>query len=625
MLCVPHSFSLAFILLISRSVLDSTQFAMPISDLNNVAITSLLPERLAHLYNDPTTLLLPSAVAKQNLSEAGLRPPRVLAERAEYVALVKRMLHLGMLELTDSPRCINGLFGVPKDDESIRLILDARPANCYFLKPATVILPSPSHLAALRVQDERDHLWVAKLDLSNFYHQLALPHWIRPYFALPALMAEEIEDIDNAYVSDALRLASRAARVSIHPCCATLPMGFSHSVFLAQSVHEHILYESGAVQPADNIVFLASPYVDRPLHGLYVDDCVLIGTEQQRLLLVYRRVVDAYRAKRLPPKTAKCVEPTLQPVTVLGMDIDGRHASISLSVRRHAKLLLATASFLAQPLVTGRELAVIIGGWTWPMLLRRPLLAALKHSYTFAQRFDCAEPRPLWPVVRRELLVLVSLSPMLVCDLRMPLWPTLLATDASMEAAGVVAAPLSKQLRTALWPIMTHADSRLLPMDTESALLGTRPTHHWPVLDASQPVLDHRRSTIDTSSLHVTATAAVEAARWTEIISAPWRQPVTHINELELHAVLIAVRWVLSHPSAVGTQLMLLTDSSSIYFGMNKGRSSSPRVLSLLRRYAALLLGGGLTVLPAWVPSALNPADDASRRLVPTMLPRKHG
>lgn len=91
----------------------AAKVALP-SDLNNVAITSLLPERLAHLYNDPTTLLLPSAVAKQNLVDAGLRPPRVLAERAEYVALVNRMLQLGMLELTDSPRCINGLFGVPR-------------------------------------------------------------------------------------------------------------------------------------------------------------------------------------------------------------------------------------------------------------------------------------------------------------------------------------------------------------------------------------------------------------------------------------------------------------------------------------------------------------------------------
>lgn len=494
------------------------------------------------------------------------------------------------------------------------------------MRPAPVILPSPSHVTALRVQDARDHLWVAKLDLSNFYHQLALPQWIRPYFALPALTAEEIEGIDNTYVSDALRQGSSTTRVSIHPCCATLPMGFSHSVFLAQSIHEHVLYESGAVQPADNIVFLASPYVDRPLHGLYVDDCVLFGTEQHRLLLVYRRVVDAYRAKRLPPKTAKCVEPTLQPVTVLGMDIDGRHASVSLSVRRHAKLLLATARFLAQPLVTGRELAVIIGAWTWPMLLRRPLLAALKHSYTFARRFDCVEPRPLWPVVRRELLVLVSLSPMMVCDLRMPLWPTLLATDASMDAAGVVATALSKELRTVLWPIMTHADSRLLPMDKDRALFDSRPSHHWPVLNASQPVLHHRHSTTDTSSLHDTATATVEAAQWTELISSPWRLPVTHINELELHAVLVAVRWVLSHPSAVGTQLMLLTDSSSVYFGINKGRSSSPRVLSLLRRYAALLLAGGLTVLPAWVPSALNPADNASRKFAPTtMRPREHG
>jgi hypothetical protein len=39
-------------------------------------------------------------------------------------------------------------------------------------------------------------------------------------------------------------------------------------------------------------------------------------------------------------------------------------------------------------------------------------------------------------------------------------------------------------------------------------------------------------------------------------------------------------------------------------------------MLAMLRRYAALILASGLTVLIGWIPSALNPADQASRKYV---------
>jgi hypothetical protein len=129
--------------------LVAAQVALP-SELNNVPLLSLLPESVASLYRDPTSLLLSPASARHNLQEARLRKPRVLALRSEYVALVSRMAQLGMLCMTTVPRCVNGLFGVPKGDK-IRLILDARPANCYFVRPPRVRLPSPTHLAALRV------------------------------------------------------------------------------------------------------------------------------------------------------------------------------------------------------------------------------------------------------------------------------------------------------------------------------------------------------------------------------------------------------------------------------------------------------------------------------------------
>ena len=104
----------------------------------------------------------------------------------------------------------------------------------------------------------------------------------------------------------------------------------------------------------------------------------------------------------------------------------------------------------------------------------------------------------------------------------------------------------------------------------------------------------------------------MDAAPWRTIVSTPWAG-VEHINVLELRAALLAVHWVLSYPSALNSRVLLLLDSTVAFFSLWKGRSSSPQLLLVLRKISALLLAGGLSLLPGWVPSAVNPADAPSR------------
>jgi len=59
--------------------------------------------------------------------------------------------------------------------------------------------------------------------------------------------------------------------------------------------------------------------------------------------------------------------------------------------------------------------------------------------------------------------------------------------------------------------------------------------------------------------------------------------------------------------------VFLLLDSTVAFFSLWKGRSSSPGLLLVLRKISALLLAGGLSLQPGWVPSAVNPADAPSR------------
>ena len=597
--------------------LVSERVALP-SSLNNIPLVSLLPASVASLYSNPAVLLLPPEAARENHIEARLRKPRVLAECGEYVALIRRMLHLGMLTLTTTPSCVNGLFGVPKGDQ-IRLILDARPANCYFVAPPRVRLPSPSHLASLRLTEDQP-LYVAKLELSNFYHQLTLPQWMQPYFALPALNHDELLSLGLVDCSDDVR-AAIAAGGRVHPCCTTLPMGFSHSVFIAQCVHEHVMYRDELLRPSDNIVCLTSPLIDRPLHALYIDDNILLGTDYDELNQLFNRISDAYVRAMLPPNDSKRVRPTLDVVTTLGVDIDGRRGVIFLSPSKQHAIISATQRLLTRHSATGLELSAVVGSWTWPMLLRRPALAAFKHVYKFAQLYG-DQYHTLWPCVRRELLVVMSLTPLLRCDLRRRSWSKLMATDASSTGSGVVSTELTAQMESVLWPVITQSDCTLLQeivqprQSDQSSLVKQRPT-----LQAQQPAEVYRASALHTEyrSKAVKDLITSPSLCWSTVIASRWCR-TQHINELELLSLLFSLRWALSHPDSIGRQLHILVDSTSVYFGVNKGRSSSPRMLALLRRYAALTLASRASVLTGWVPSALNPADQASRKY----LKRRH-
>ena len=249
------------------------------------------------------------------------------------------------------------------------------------------------------------------------------------------------------------------------------------------------------------------------------------------------------------------------------------------------------------------------------MLLRRPTLAVFKHVYTFAQRYRDSR-QVLWPCVRRELLVVMSLAPLLQCDLRRQAWSNLVASDASMIGSGVVSTPLDVSLELSLWPLMTQPECTLLPINPQMDL-SNQPElmPAWPILQAKQPVELYRTTVIDAQSIRqeVVNLLTSPSVHWATAISSPWRRS-QHINELELLSLLLSLRWVLSHPDSINRQLHVLVDSSSGYFGVNKGRSSSPRMLALLRRFAALTLASGVSVLTGWVPSTLNPADHASRK-----------
>jgi hypothetical protein len=577
----------------------SDRIALP-SSLSKLSILTLLPPDRAALYaaSSPAIVFSPAThalwTAEMKKLKKPLPPkPKVHAREGEYVRLIRRMLSNGMVVVQcNRPTCVNGILAVTKDEHQDRLIIDARWANTWFVRPRPVRLATPSHLVQLQLPNN-ERLLVGKMDLSNYYHNLSIPEWMWTYLGLPGITAAELQLSD--YSPDTI----------LYPCCATLPMGWSHSVLIAQLIHERILYYSpDPVQPpplleSANVLNIVHPMLVNPVHAVYIDDVVIIGPASAATAIKqqYSDCLAAYQRCGLPVKPEKCKEPADDTVTALGVEVTG-DGSIRVSPERLIKTITATLHLLNKTEVSGRALSIVLGSWTWCVLVRRPMFSVLKYVYKFINAQGMT-PAPLWNDVRRELMVLVGLAPLLSTSLRTPWFRSAIASDASTIAGGVVTSPLSDEMVGAVWP------STQINAVGEDAI---------DMLDL-QPLEQPDMTSISTDQQRMPQRWSPKDGRqWSTIISYRWQRN-EHINALEMRAAILAVRWTLSCSDSINTRLLLFVDSAVAYFVMRKGRSSSPQLNITQRRLAAFTLATGLSVVPCWVPSANNPADEPSRCL----------
>jgi hypothetical protein len=204
--------------------------------------------------------------------------------------------------------------------------------------------------------------------------------------------------------------------------------------------------------------------------------------------------------------------------------------------------------------------------------------------------------------------MLLGLQPLLSAHLRDSTFHRVIASDASELAAGVVAAPLTSELQELVWPFCSSRHSAVLQTHLngevgQRALAGDA----GPYVSAAEVAALH--SCMDQFSHFY---SAVSSSRWATLISKAWRD-AEHINALELRSALLAVQWALSFPSSLHSRVYLLLDSTVALFSLWKGRSSSPKLLLILRQISACLLAGGVSLLCGWLPSEVNPADAPSR------------
>ena len=247
-------FTAAYVFTTDALPLSAERIALP-SVPGFVNLVDVVPPEIAKIYSEPNPDLFRPL-------EEQLPAPKVhlVDSPADWASIIRRMHQIGMVRFVRDPKSVQGAFGAPKSDGSIRLIVDGRPAKAIFIPCPSMELPSPDLLSRLEVP-AGETLYVAKADLDNYFHRIRNPDWLHEYLALPPVRAGDVGLGDE--FGDA---------TMIHPCCTTLPMGWSHSAYLAQVAHVHLVVTRTSMKAADRITRANDFKVDRTRHTIYMDD-----------------------------------------------------------------------------------------------------------------------------------------------------------------------------------------------------------------------------------------------------------------------------------------------------------------------------------------------------------------
>jgi integrase len=309
------------------------------------------------------------------------------------------------------------------------------------------------------------------------------------------------------------------------------------------------------------------------MHGIFLDDAWLVGTDKEKIVALQAEYLGVLDRFCLDANQKKTVLPTAEGVEVIGMELHGRNLTLGLHPRKLLALVRKTRFFISEERCTGKQLASLIGSWSWAFLARRPFFAIFSAVYRFIEKADF-RVFTIWHSVKAELKLAVKLAPLLFADLAAPWFDRMFAVDASSSGQGVV---------------MTSVP----PADLSSVATVPLPSG----IELKDPV--PHPITLD--------------ARWVEVVASQWRYP-EHINLLEATSVGSALRRAASSPSAMGTHVMIWSDSMVVTGAIRKGRSSSFKLLARLRAHTALVLAMGFYVHLNWIPTDSNPADEPSRR-----------
>lgn len=382
------------------------------------------------------------------------RPPRILVDQSDWFDVCKGLIGTGicgvlpqrLLHHVGDIALENGLFAVSKnefDDSGLelhRLIMNMVPLNklCRSLRGDIGTLPSIAGFSAFYLDDSEVAVMCSE-DIKCFYYLFKVPdRWMR-FMGF----AREVPSglVPPEFAGQSCRLVARV-----------LPMGFVHSVALAQHIHRNVVRWSSSPagldlrghcelrrdRPAPLTDVMFRVYLDnrdeiRKVDRNLVDD-VLGSPSPQQLCLRQE-----YEDLSLPRHPKKAVESACR-AEIQGALLDGRAGVAYAKPEKILKYMGLAWELVQRDGASMRELQVVAGGFVYITMFRRALLCALNEIWEHIESMKAYPPvvRLRLPRgVKLELLRFMSLVPLAQMDFRMPMCPHVTASDASSSGGGI--------------------------------------------------------------------------------------------------------------------------------------------------------------------------------------------
>jgi len=393
-------------------------------------------------------------------------------------------------------------------------------------------------------------------------------------------------------------------------------MGFAWSLFLAQSGAEHQceqVAELGSARlmndrSAPFLIWLPSGLFKQLFYFVYVDNLFDLGTERLDVGVAMDAIVKRFSGKGLVTHEREDSGGT---IVTLGVVIDCEaHRTVS-SPKRWWRVRTMVDAVVGRRRASGRVLEVLLGHMTFVALLRRQLLGIFFTIYRFIDaHYD--RPAPIWQSVLDELIAFSGAMVFLESSWDLPWCDFVVASDASEAGWG---------LSSARWPIdQVEAVGRVKERDRFRIRGGCGARASAFAAAGVEPSAEGEAGWVpvaggpwerDTLFPEVPATL-LGSDLWTAIASGPWTF-TEDISRLESRALLFGLERSVLNTHGGECRVLLLGDNLGVVLAFGRCRSKDFVLLSLIRRFCAIILARGLHVAVRWVPSEFNSADEPSR------------
>ena len=363
------------------------------------------------------------------------------------------------------PNFCSGMFSVLKSLDRDRLIMDSRPPNCLEVPLQRWIrsLASGESLVQICLGD-KEVIRCSGNDVQDYYHMFAVSEErCRRNILVGPLDPSELRHL-RCYRSEF------DEATAVWGALATLAMGDSHAVEVAQTCHVGLTLAAGATD-GTNLLNLAGFHPrSKDLVGIIIDDFVSISVVDRDAATLSPSchladlMDDKYSEVGLISHKEKGFRDSLQS-SFWGIDLDGDSGTIRGSLKRAIPLfgLLLRVSKLGYASVG--LLQILSGSVVALFLFRRRFLSTMHFIFQTCNGRKETDIIRLSGRLRAELLVLACLLPVSASNSRAKVQDRIIATDASnhFEAAVVAKAPLEVCKELHRYSLRKPVWSRLLP------------------------------------------------------------------------------------------------------------------------------------------------------------------